>query len=67
VSVSIILDCRRPQDEFSCVAGGCIPKILECDGKKDCVDGSDEAFANCGQYHFFIPYYVINSLMVYVP
>nr|XP_033809557.1 low-density lipoprotein receptor-related protein 8-like isoform X2 [Geotrypetes seraphini] len=28
--------------QFACRAGGCIPAFWQCDGDKDCADGSDE-------------------------
>ena len=37
--------CR--DDEFQCLDGYCIPDYYVCDGYNDCVDGSDEHFANC--------------------
>ncbi|KAG7487905.1 hypothetical protein MATL_G00028470 [Megalops atlanticus] len=33
--------CEKSQ--FSCASGRCIPCIWECDGDRDCDDGSDEA------------------------
>lgn len=40
--------CPNPED-FRCISGSlCIKADLECDGKKDCPDGSDEIEAECG-------------------
>lgn len=40
--------CPNPED-FHCSTGNvCIKSELECDGKKDCPDGSDEFESDCG-------------------
>lgn len=37
--------CR--EDEFRCINGGCVSQQFVCDGKKDCLDGSDEKNQTC--------------------
>ena len=40
--------CPNPED-FRCSSGNlCIKPQLECDGKTDCPDGSDEIESECG-------------------
>merc|ERR1719203_656728 len=42
-------DCRECKSHFSnwrCDNGHCVHKLVVCDGKKDCLDGSDE-WAGC--------------------
>ena len=39
-----------PKDWFTCSSGQCIPNSMKCDGTKNCADGSDESFLNCGTY-----------------
>lgn len=42
--------CPNPAD-FRCLNGSvCIRSDLECDGKKDCPDGSDESESECGMH-----------------
>lgn len=37
------------EEDFHCSTGNvCIKSELECDGKKDCPDGSDESEHECG-------------------
>lgn len=44
-----IVPCSNPED-FHCATGNvCIKSELECDGKKDCPDGSDEFESECGK------------------
>lgn len=40
--------CPDPEDFHCAIAGVCIKPELECDGKKDCPDGSDEFISDCG-------------------
>jgi len=42
--VCIPIAVRRCEETFqsSCVDGTCLPVVKECDGHRDCVDGSDE-------------------------
>lgn len=35
------------EETFRCSYGGCIRAEQECDGVKDCADGSDERTLNC--------------------
>ena len=37
-----------PMNEFQCDDSTCISQSLMCDGKEDCLDGSDEALGLCG-------------------
>ena len=37
--------CEKRQ--FECTDGFCINKQWQCDGQKDCDDGSDEDFNTC--------------------
>ena len=39
-------------DEFKCSSGESVLKDFECDGDKDCGDGSDE---HCGKVLWFCP------------
>ncbi|XP_035659163.1 membrane frizzled-related protein-like [Branchiostoma floridae] len=41
-------DVTCDQYEFRCSDGsGCIPRVLSCNGRKDCWDGSDESDCGC--------------------
>ena len=40
--------CRR-SDAFKCNNGMCLPSALQCNGVKECTDGSDESTV-CGMY-----------------
>ncbi|KAM4889346.1 transmembrane protease serine 9 [Thomomys bottae] len=47
--VSAQLTGHCPGNSFSCQNGQCVTKVNpECDDKKDCLDGSDEANCDCG-------------------
>lgn len=44
-----ISECNK--DKFQCVSSGfCIGLHYKCDGRADCIDGSDESEENCGPY-----------------
>ena len=36
------------QTQFRCASGQCVPAVARCDFQTDCVDGSDEDSATCG-------------------
>lgn len=42
-----ILFNRCPSYSFRCKYGACVDKNYKCDGKRDCVDGSDEVLSEC--------------------
>lgn len=35
-------------NEYPCGSGDCVPGFVVCDGKADCIDGSDEFPDVCG-------------------
>lgn len=37
--------------EYTCSYGGCYPEIQGCDGKLDCLDGTDEHPILCNKIH----------------
>lgn len=40
---NILFQVRRcPANQFKCANGHCISKNVVCDGRLDCMDGSDE-------------------------
>ncbi len=43
IIITLVKYCHESQ--FQCGNGECIDKSLQCDKKKDCLDGSDET--NC--------------------
>lgn len=40
---------RCPDYAFRCKYGACVDKTVKCNGKKDCVDGSDENLPECNK------------------
>lgn len=42
-----ILKIGCPLNKFQCDNGACIDIQYFCDGDKDCLDGSDEAYSVC--------------------
>lgn len=43
------LEC--PRGWYKCFSGSCIPAKMQCDGIKQCVDGSDEIFGMCCKFY----------------
>ena len=46
------VECSNDNDLFTCLGGQCLPHGLQCDGIKDCEDGSDE-IQLCGEILYF--------------
>lgn len=46
---------RCPGSAFRCNYGACISKNAKCNGKNDCVDGSDEQLPECKKLGLSIP------------
>jgi len=40
---------RCQSHEYRCKYGACVDKSTKCNGKNDCVDGSDENLPECKQ------------------
>ena len=58
----IAQDCRS--DQFTCDNGECIPGHLQCSGKTECSDGSDEKLCRKCTYYLFFPIYLPISLKI---
>lgn len=47
--LSVENTCDGPS-KFKCHSGGCISADKVCDGRKDCLDFSDEPFKDCSEF-----------------
>jgi len=46
---NIFVQYRCPSYAYRCKYGACVDKNAKCNGKNDCVDGSDENLPECRQ------------------
>ena len=50
------------QDEFACSSGACLKKTWHCDGRDDCIDGSDEK--NCSKFSCYCVSILVSDPML---
>lgn len=55
--IELDLDVICTKNEFTCRNGQCIQQNLQCDGRADCSDSSDEANCRSSSMFFVYSYY----------